>query len=62
MVKLLMIMHLIILCTSCIAFMLVSQTYVFEIDPAEQGHEKPPEAAPVEGTNTEQEKGKPQCI
>jgi hypothetical protein len=62
MVKLLMIMQHIILCTSCIAFMLVSHTCIFTIDPTEQRHEEPPEAAPVKGTNTKQEQGKPQCI
>jgi hypothetical protein len=39
--KLLMIMHHIILCTSCITFMLVSHACIFAIDHAEQGPEKP---------------------
>jgi hypothetical protein len=40
MVKLLMIMQHITLCTPCIAFMLVSHTCIFVIDHAEQGHEE----------------------
>jgi hypothetical protein len=62
MVKLLMIMQHIILCTPCIAFMLFSHPYIFVIDYAEQGHEEPPESAQVEGANIEQEQGKPRCI
>jgi hypothetical protein len=57
-----MIMQHIILCTACIAFMLVSHTCIFVIDHAEQGHEEPPELAQVEYANTEQEQGKPRCI
>jgi hypothetical protein len=55
MVKLLMIMQHIILYTPCIVFMLTSHTYIFVIDPAEQGHEGPPEPAQVNDTSTEQE-------
>jgi hypothetical protein len=62
MVKLLLIMQHITLCTPCIAFMLVSHTCIFVIDHAEQGHEKPPEPAQVEDENNEQEQGKPRCI
>jgi hypothetical protein len=62
MVKLLMSMHHIILCSTCIAFMLVSHTCIFVIDHAEQGHEEPPESTQVEGANFEQEQGKPRCI
>jgi hypothetical protein len=62
MVKLLMIMQHIMLCTPCIIIMLVSHTCIFVIDPTEQGHEKPPEPAPIEGANTEQDQGKPRCI
>jgi hypothetical protein len=45
MVKLIMIMHHVTLCTPCIATMLVSHTYIFVIDHAEQGHEEPSEPA-----------------
>jgi hypothetical protein len=62
MVKVLMIVKHIILCTPCIAFMLVSHTYIFVIDYMEQGHEEPPEPAQVEDANSEQEQGKPWCI
>jgi hypothetical protein len=62
MIKVLMIMQHITLCTTCIAFMLVSHTCIFVIDHKEQGHEEPPEPDPVEGANTEQEQGKPWCI
>jgi hypothetical protein len=62
MVQLHMIMHRIIFYTPCIAFMLVSHTYIFVINHAEQGHEEPTEPAPVEGANIEHEQGKPRCI
>jgi hypothetical protein len=62
MVKLIMIMHHVTLCTPCITFMLVSHTYIFAIDHAEQGHEEPPEPSQVEGANSEQYQGKPRCI
>ncbi len=32
------------------------------IDHVEQGREEPPEPAPVEGTDYEQDQGKPRCI
>jgi hypothetical protein len=32
------------------------------IDPVEQEHEEPPEPAPVEDTNREQDQGKLRCI
>jgi hypothetical protein len=48
-----MIMQRIILCTPCIAFMLVSHTCIFAIDHAEQGHEEPLEPTQVAGVNTE---------
>jgi hypothetical protein len=57
-----MIMQHIILCTPCIALMLVSHTYIFVIDHARQGHEEPSDPAQVEGANSEQEQGKPRCI
>jgi hypothetical protein len=62
MVKVLMIMLHIILCTLCIVFMLVYHTYIFAVGHAELGHEEPPEPAQVEGANTEQEQDKPRCI
>jgi hypothetical protein len=34
----------------------------FVIDHAEQGPEEAPEPVPAEGTNPQQEQGKPQCI
>jgi hypothetical protein len=55
MIKVLMIMHHITLCTPCIVFMLVSHTCIFAIDHMEQGCEKPPEPAQVGGANFEQE-------
>jgi hypothetical protein len=62
MVKVLIIMQHITLCTLCIEFMLVSQTCIFAIDHAEQGHEEPSEPAQIEDANTKQEHGKPRCI
>jgi hypothetical protein len=55
-------MQLIILCNPCIAFMLVAHGCIFAIDPAEQGRVEPPEPAPVEIADCEQDQGKPQCI
>jgi hypothetical protein len=55
-------MYLIILCTTCITFMLVAHGYTFAIDPAEQGRVEPPEPAPVETADYEQDQGKPRCI
>jgi hypothetical protein len=46
----------------CVTFMLVSHTCIFTIDHVEQGRVEPPESAPVEGTDYEQDKGKPRCI
>jgi hypothetical protein len=57
-----MIMHHIALCTPCIAFMLVSHTCIFVIDPMEQELEELQEPAPVEEANLEQEQGKRWCI
>jgi hypothetical protein len=62
MVKLHMIMQHITLCTSCIAFMLVSHMCIFVIRHAEQGPEETSEPAQVEGVNSEQDQGKPRCI
>jgi hypothetical protein len=57
--KLCISVHLIILCISCIAFMLVAHGCTFAIDPAEQGRVEPPEPAPVETADYEQDQGRP---
>jgi hypothetical protein len=62
MVKFLMIMQHITLCTQCIAFIWVSHTCIFVMDHVEQGREEPPEPVPVEDANPEQDQGKPRCI
>jgi hypothetical protein len=62
MVKLLMTMQHITLCTLCIAFILVSHTCIFVIAHVEQGREEPSELAPVEYANPEQDQSKPRCI
>jgi hypothetical protein len=49
--KLCIIMQHITLCTSCIAFMLVSHACKFAIDHVAQGHEETSEPAQVEGVN-----------
>jgi hypothetical protein len=55
-------MHLITLCTPCIALVFMTHTCIFAIDHAEHGLEEPPEPAPVEAGNFEQDQGKPGCI
>jgi hypothetical protein len=62
MVKVLMILHHVALCTPCITLLLVSHTCVFTIDPSEQELEELQEPAPAEKANLEQEQGKPRCI
>jgi hypothetical protein len=62
MLRLLMIRHLTILCTPCIAFMLGAHTCMIAIGHEEQGLEEPPEPAPVEAGSYEQDQDKPQCI
>jgi hypothetical protein len=62
MAKLCIRMWLIILCTSCIAFMLVAHGCIFAIDHAEQGRAEPPAPAPVEDADYEQDQGKLWCI
>jgi hypothetical protein len=57
--KLCIIMQHITLCTPCIAFILVSHTYIIAIGHVEQGPEETSETAPVEGGNYEQDQGKP---
>jgi hypothetical protein len=60
--KLCISMHLISLCTLCIAFMLMTHTCIFVIDHVEEERVEPPEPAPVEGADYEQDQSKPQCI
>jgi hypothetical protein len=60
--KLCISMHLITLCTICIAFMLVTHACIFVIDHVEQGRVEPPEPGPVEGADYGQGQGKPRCI
>jgi hypothetical protein len=62
MVKLLMVMQHITLCTPCIIFILVSHTCIFAIDHVEQGRDELSEPAPVKDANPEQDQGKPWCI
>jgi hypothetical protein len=62
MCRLCMIMHLPTFCIPCIAFMLVAHTCIIGIGHEEQGLEEPPEPAPVEAGNHEQDQGKPRCI
>jgi hypothetical protein len=50
-------MQHITLCTSYIAFMLVSHTCIIVIGHAEQGPEETPEPAQIEGVNPEQDQG-----
>jgi hypothetical protein len=52
-----MIMQHIALCIPCIAFILVSHTCIFLIDPVVQELEELQEPAPAEEANPEQEKG-----
>jgi hypothetical protein len=60
--KLCIIMQYITLCTPSIAFILVSHICIIAIDHAGQGRAEPPESAPVEGAEYEQDQGKPRCI
>jgi hypothetical protein len=55
-------MHLTTVCTPCIALVFMAHTCIFAIDHAEHGLEEPPEPAPVETADFEQDQGKPQCI
>jgi hypothetical protein len=54
-----MIMQHIALFTPCIAFILVSHTCVFAINPVEQELEELHEPAPAEEANPEQEQARP---
>jgi hypothetical protein len=60
--KVYIIMQHITLCTPYIVIILVSHTCIFTIYHAESGHEEPPEPAPVEDGNYEQDQGKPWFI
>jgi hypothetical protein len=55
-------MHFTARCTPCIAFMLVAHTCTFVIDHAGQARVEPPELAPVETVDYEQDQGKIRCI
>jgi hypothetical protein len=57
-----MIMHLTILCTPCIVFMLVSHLCIMAIGHEEQGPEETLEVALVEASSYEQDQGKPRYI
>jgi hypothetical protein len=59
MVKLCMSIWHTTLCIPCIAFMLASHNCTFVIDHVEQGRAEPPEIAPVEGADYEQDHDKP---
>jgi hypothetical protein len=64
--KVLLIMHHIALCTPRIEFLLVSYTWTFTLDPAEQAPKEPQEPVQVKELNPkeeqEQEQGKSRCI
>jgi hypothetical protein len=60
--KLCISMHFAACCTPCIAFILVAHTCTFAIDHVEQGRVEPPEPAPVETADYEQDQGKTRCI
>jgi hypothetical protein len=60
--KLCLSMHLTTPFTPCIALVFMAHTRSFVIDHAEHGLEEPPEPAPVEPPDFEQDQGKPQCI
>jgi hypothetical protein len=60
--KLCISMHFTARCTPCIAFMLVAHSCTFAIDHVEPGRVLPPEPAPVETADYEQDQGKLQCI
>jgi hypothetical protein len=59
----LLITHHIALCTPCIAFLLVSHTCAFTLDPVEQGPEEPVQFKELNPEQEqEEEQGKPRCI
>jgi hypothetical protein len=55
-------LYQIALCTPCNTIMLVSHTCILAIGHEKQGLEEPPEPAPVEAGNHEQDQVKPRCI
>jgi hypothetical protein len=57
--KLCLSMHLITLCIPCIALVFMTHACILVIDHAEHRLEEPPEPAPVEAGNCEQDQGKP---
>jgi hypothetical protein len=57
--RLCMIMHILTLCTPYITFMLVAHTCIITIGHEEQGLEEPPDPAPIEAGNHEQDQDKP---
>jgi hypothetical protein len=57
-----MIMHLTTLCTTCIAFMLVSHTCIIAVGHEQQGPEETSEPTPIEACNYEEDQGKPWFI
>jgi hypothetical protein len=62
MCKLCISIHFTACCTPCIAFMLVAHTCTFAIDHVEQGRVEPPESAPVETADYEQDQDKSRYI
>jgi hypothetical protein len=60
--KLCISMYLISLCTPCITLVFMSPTCIYAIYHAEHGRVEPPEPAPVEAADFEQDQGKPRCI
>jgi hypothetical protein len=62
MVKVLMIMQHIILCTPSIAFVLVSHTCIFVMTTQSKDRRNRRSQHKVEDTNPEQEQSKPRCI
>jgi hypothetical protein len=53
--KLCLSLHLITLCTLCIALVFMAHTHIFAIDDAEHGLEEPSEPAPVKTADFKQD-------
>jgi hypothetical protein len=60
--KLCISIHFITFFTPMHCIYVVAHGCIFAIDHVEQGRVEPPEPAPVEGADYEQDQGKPQCI